>query len=132
MPNPKVPPSNQPVSTTVNSIPVRASLMDHPVRATRPVINPSRGPGPIPAPMYNAVAKALTTMPDTMADARSTTPSSCGNIAVVVSTASAMTITLLTVPSPGRCRSGIHISNTAIPVIAVIVPKLSGRCDSRP
>lgn len=115
------------MSTTVNSIPVRVSRIDHPVLATRPVISPSRGPGPIPAPMYSAVANALTTMPDTMARVLIGSPSRCGNTADVASTATAITTTLLTVPRPRRCRSGIHISSTATPVIAVMVPKLSER-----
>ncbi len=90
------------MSTTVNSIPVRVRRIDHPVLATRPVINPSRGPGPIPAPMYSAVANAFTTIPATMARVRTKNPSRCGNIADVTSTATAITTTLLTVPSPGR------------------------------
>lgn len=127
-----MPPSSQPVRTTVNSIPVRVSRIDHPVLATRPVIKPSRGPGPIPAPMYRAVANAFTTIPVTMASDRITSPSRCGNSADVASTATAITTTLLTVPKPGRCRSGIHISKTAAPVIAVMVPKLSETCLSMP
>ena len=132
MPSPSVPPSSQPVSTTVNSMPVRVRRMDHPVLATKPVINPSRGPGPMPAPMYRAVAKAFSTIPATMASERITRPSRCGSNADVASTATAITTTLLTVPRPGRCRSGIHISSTATPVMAVMVPKLSERWLSRP
>lgn len=86
----------------------------------------------MPAPMYSAVANALITIPDTIATVLIGSPSRCGNIADVASTATAITTTLLTVPRPGRCRSGIHISSTATPVIAVMVPKLSERWLSRP
>lgn len=51
VPTPTLPPSSHPVATTVSSISVRTSLTDKPVRATNPVINPSRGPGPMPAPI---------------------------------------------------------------------------------
>lgn len=71
-------------------------------------------------------------MPDTIASVRTIGPSRWGRIADVVSTATAMTITLLTVPKPGRCRSGIHIRSTATPVMAVMVPKLSDRCRDKP
>lgn len=106
--------------------------MDSPVRATRPVINPSRGPGPIPAPMYRAVANAFITMPPTSMIDRTATPSTSGIQASDTSTAIAMTTTLLIVPNPGFCRSGIHASNTRTPVIAVMAPKLSGRCRLTP
>jgi hypothetical protein len=46
VPTPTEPPSAKPTASTVTSIPVRTSLMDRPVRACRPVISPSRGPGP--------------------------------------------------------------------------------------
>ncbi len=82
--------------------------------------------------MYKAVAKAFSTIPDTMASDRISRPSRCGNSADVESTATAITTTLLTVPRPGRWRSGIHISSTATPVIAVMVPKLSETWLSRP
>ena len=43
------------------------------------------------------------------------------------SAASPITITLLTVPRPGFCRSGIQSSKTTAPTTIVTVPKLSGR-----
>jgi hypothetical protein len=51
VPTPTVPPSSQPAASTVASIDVRISRTESPVRMTRPVINPSRGPGPSAAPM---------------------------------------------------------------------------------
>lgn len=51
VPTPTVPPRSHPVARTAISMLVRTSLTDRPVRATSPVISPSRGPGPMPAPM---------------------------------------------------------------------------------
>jgi hypothetical protein len=50
VPTPTVPPSNQPAPSRTTSMPVRVARNDHPLRAANPVINPSRGPGPSPAP----------------------------------------------------------------------------------
>ncbi|SNS31842.1 hypothetical protein SAMN05421642_101569 [Rhodococcoides kyotonense] len=102
------------------------------MRATNPVIRPSRGPGPIPAPMYNAVANPLITMPDTIIGILIASESTSGSQFNDTSTAIAMTTTLLTVPSPGFCRNGIHTRSTAIPVSAVIVPKLRSTCRPTP
>ena len=107
---------------------VRTKRMDKPVRATSPVIRPSRGPGPISAPMYNAVANAFMTIPVVSSATRAAMPSTAGSQLSETSTDTAMTTTLLTVPTPGFCRSGIHASRTTSPVNAVIIPKLSGRC----
>lgn len=111
---------------------VRTRRIDRPVRATKPVISPSRGPGPMPAPMYNAVAKPLVTMPANINGMRTASESTSGNHASDTSTAIAMTTTLLTVPSPGFWRNGIHASNTRIPVTAVMVPKLRSTCQPIP
>src|SRR6476660_2958216 len=51
VPTPTVPPSSHPTASTVASMQVLTSRTERPVRATRPVISPSRGPGPRPAPM---------------------------------------------------------------------------------
>ncbi len=67
-----------------------------------------------------------------MSAMRPASASGAGISASARSTANAMTITLATVPTPGRCRSGTHSSRTATPVIAVIVPKLSGVRSDRP
>ncbi|MGH3202309.1 MAG: hypothetical protein ACRDP5_09730 [Streptosporangiaceae bacterium] len=69
MPTPTVPPSSQPTSSTVASIAVRTTRSEWP-RAAKPVINPSRGPGPRPAPMYRPVATPFRTTPDTITAAR--------------------------------------------------------------
>jgi hypothetical protein len=50
VPMPAVPPSATPVPRTVSSIAVRTARSEWP-RAARPVISPSRGPGPKRAPM---------------------------------------------------------------------------------
>jgi len=51
VPMPTDPPSSHPTVSTVTSITERTRRTDRPVRTTRPVIKPSRGPGPRPAPM---------------------------------------------------------------------------------
>ena len=103
-------------------MPVRTSRSDQPVRPTRPVISPSRGPGPNRAPMYSAVATALSRMPPVASAIRPAIASTCGTSASAVSTATPMTTTLLTVPSPGRWRSGIQQRSTSPPTTTVTVP----------
>ncbi len=51
VPTPTEPPSSQPVPSTVTSMTVRTTRIEPPLRATKPVISPSRGPGPSRAPM---------------------------------------------------------------------------------
>jgi transcriptional regulator with XRE-family HTH domain len=51
VPKPTLPPSSQPITSTVTSIAMRTIQMGRPVRLCRPVIRPSRGPGPSWAPM---------------------------------------------------------------------------------
>ncbi|AII04588.1 hypothetical protein EP51_08265 [Rhodococcus opacus] len=126
MPTPTVPPSNQPVASTVTSIDVRITRTDSPVRATRPVMRPSLGPGPIPTPMYSTVASALRTTPPSITTIRTTRDSAGSRNASVVSTDTAMTTTLAIVPNPGFCRIGIQSVSTTTPVSAVTTPKLSG------
>ena len=46
-----MPPSSQPTTSTVSSMLVRTSRMLTPGAAARPVIRPSRGPGPNWLPM---------------------------------------------------------------------------------
>ncbi len=50
VPIPTVPPSSHPAASTLSSIQVRTRRSEWPRRAM-PVIRPSRGPGPRPAPM---------------------------------------------------------------------------------
>ena len=50
VPTPMAPPSAMPMTSTVTSIAVRANRIEMP-RSAKPVIKPSRGPGPSPAPM---------------------------------------------------------------------------------
>ena len=49
-PTPMAPPSAMPTTSTVSSMVVRANWIEMP-RLAKPVIKPSRGPGPRPAPM---------------------------------------------------------------------------------
>src|SRR3954462_8913530 len=62
-PRPPVPPSRKPTASTVTSMLVRITRTEPPVRRTSPVISPSRGPGPRPAPMYAAPATPVKTTP---------------------------------------------------------------------
>jgi len=108
---PTVPPSSQPTASTAASIRVRTRRMGQPWPA-RPVISPSRGPGPSPAPMYSPVAMPLVRIPAARKAARTASARGWGSTGSTASTTSPTTITLLTVPMPGRCRSGIHASRT--------------------
>ncbi len=71
-------------------------------------------------------------MPPTISAICAGSPVGAGSSASATSTATAMTSTFATVPSPGRWRSGIQASSTAIPVMAVTRPKLSGVWAVRP
>ncbi|MBL3691707.1 hypothetical protein F1652_02995 [Pluralibacter gergoviae] len=103
---------------------VRISRMDQPVLACSPVISPSRGPGPKPAPMYIAVASAFSTTAASSSRAWKIRAEAWGSTASVASAASPSTMTLLTVPSPGFCRIGIHSSSTSAPVTISTAPTL--------
>ena len=72
VPIPMEPPNDIPAITTTISNIVRAIRTLTP-RSARPIINPSRGPGPSPAPMYNAEPNAITTKPPTSIAARANT-----------------------------------------------------------
>ncbi len=67
---PTVPPSANPVATTATSRTVRTNRTERPVRRCRPVIRPSRGPGPKLAEMYRPVATPFSTMPATSSGIR--------------------------------------------------------------
>jgi len=51
VPRPTTPPISQPTTSTVSSMLVRTNRKLRPVRRTKPVIRPSRGPGPNWLPM---------------------------------------------------------------------------------
>ena len=55
-----------------------------------------------------------------------------GNTASPASTVTAMTMTLATVPMPGRFRSGIHASSTTTPTTAEATPMVIPVCPARP
>ncbi len=132
VPTPTVPPSTKPVTTTVISMAVRTRRTDTPVRRCRPVISPSRGPGPNRAAMYRPVAAPFSTIPDAIRATRTAMPRASGTTASVASIATPITSTLETVPSPGRCRSGIHSSSTAAPTAVSTTPMDSPVRSDRP
>src|SRR6267378_364969 len=100
VPIPTVPPSSQPARSTVTSIQVRTTRSECP-RAARPVISPSRGPGPRPAPMYRPVATPLSTTPDTMTAACTGSERGGVTTARTRSMTAPTTTTLHSVPRPG-------------------------------
>jgi hypothetical protein len=82
--------------------------------------------------MYMPVATPLSTTPDTSSTMRSHMADGVGISQSAASTARPTTTTLLTVPMPGRCRSGIHSSSTTAPVAITTVPNDTGRCLATP
>src|SRR5581483_6814386 len=131
VPTPTVPPSRKPITTTLTSSDVRMTRIECP-RLARPVIKPSRGPGPSPAPMYAPVATPFRKTPTTRHTIRSAR--SCGgeSCASTTSIVPPMKTTLLTVPIPGRSRSGIHNSSTNKPTRMLHVPMARFECLERP
>ena len=132
VPMPTVPPNSQPTSSTVSSMPVRHSRIERPVTRARPVISPSRGPGPRCAPMYMPVATPHSSTPAAMQPILAAHPETRGNVARLTFIDSPTSTTLLTVPTPGRCRSGIQNSRTAAPTMMVRVPISRPACRARP
>lgn len=132
VPTPSVPPNNQPTISTVSSIPVRHTRIERPVTRASPVIRPSRGPGPRCAPMYMPVATPHSTTPPTRQATRPGQLDVCGSTARPTSSETPTSTTLLIVPSPGRCRSGIHNSSTAAPTMITSAPMDSLACRARP
>ena len=63
VPTPKVPPSNHPQKTTVNSILFRTTDMGKLVTFCNPVIRPSLGPGPKFAIRYIALPSPIRMIP---------------------------------------------------------------------
>jgi len=72
--------------------------------------------------MYRPVATPFRTTADTMTTAR--TGSECGGATTARTTSmtAPITMTLHSVPMPGRCRSGIHSSSTSAPTMITQVP----------
>src|SRR5438270_2251735 len=131
VPTPTVPPRSQPITTTLTSSDVRTTRIECP-RFASPVIRPSRGPGPRPAPMYAPVATPLRNTPTTRHTIRSASSCGCERCASTTSIVPPMKITLLTVPIPGRSRSGIHSSRTNSPTRMLHVPSARLECFARP
>src|SRR5579884_169516 len=121
VPTPTVPPRSQPVASTVSSIPVRTTRIECP-RAASPVIRPSRGPGPSPAPMYAPVATPLRKTPPTRQATRAAIACGACTWPSTRSIVAPTRTTLLSVPMPGRCRSGIQSKSTATPTRIAHVP----------
>lgn len=65
VPNPTVPPKIHPVLTIIISINVLTQAIGLPVSLCKPVINPSRGPGPKLAIRYNPLANPTNKIPKT-------------------------------------------------------------------
>ena len=82
--------------------------------------------------MYAAVATPLSTTPETSRTIRIASRSGAGKAASVASTARPMTTTLLTVPIPGRWRSGIQASSTSAPTTIVTMPNERGTRSAMP
>ena len=107
---PSVPPSSQPVATTATSMPVRTSRTDRPVRRDQTGHQAVARPGPeLHADVggrWRRRSAARRRRPGR--DPHGQRVDGAGSTASVASTASPITTTLLTVPTPGRCRSGIQ------------------------
>ena len=102
-------------------MPVRTARSDIP-RAASPVISPSRGPGPKAAPMYMPVATPLSSTPESSNVHRAAGSWAGSNAIRQSSITRPTTTTLLSVPSPGRWRSGIHSSITSAPARQTQIP----------
>ncbi len=132
VPTPTLPPSHQPSSSTLPSIRLRTFQIGQPVRACRPVIRPSRGPGPSLAPMYRPVARATSSMPAQNIASCQPRPTAGGSNHSPNCADGPINITLSTVPTPGFCRNGHHSSSTSAPITLVARPNDSGVCAAMP
>jgi len=72
--------------------------------------------------MYSPVATPFRTTPDTITTARTASERGGVTRARAASMTAPTKITLHSVPIPGRCRSGIHSSNTSAPAMIAQVP----------
>jgi hypothetical protein len=108
--------------STLSSMLVRTSRIEPTPRATSPVIRPSRGPGPRPAPMYSAPASALPTMASASTTIRTVRLLNSGSTRSVASVVKPMMAAFATVPMPGRCRSGIQSNSTNTDTMVITVP----------
>ena len=122
VPTPTVPPSSQPITSTVSSMQTRTRRRERPVRRARPVISPSRGPGPKRAPMYMPLASPQSKIPPSISGMRHASGAPPGSSASVTFIELPTRTTLLTVPRPGHCRSGIQPSSTTAPTRIETVP----------
>jgi len=132
VPTPTVPPSSQPTTSTVSSMQARTRRSDRPVRRASPVISPSRGPGPNRAPMYMPLATPHSAMPPSISGIRHSSRALPGSSASVTFIEVPTSTTLLTVPRPGRCRSGIQPSSTTAPTRIETVPMARPVCVAMP
>ncbi len=132
VPTPTVPPSSHPIASTVSSMHTRTSRSERPVRRARPVISPSRGPGPNRAPMYMPLASPHSKIPPSISGIRQASRALAGSSASVAFIELPTSTTLLTVPRPGHCRSGIQPSSTTAPTMIETVPIASPVCEAMP
>ena len=85
----------------LQSVSLRTAAIGQPVRRCRPVIRPSRGPGPKLAPIYMPVASANTPKPATNAGICCHRPSNCGTSHSPNAALGPINATLRSVPRPG-------------------------------
>ena len=91
-------------------------------RAAIPVISPSRGPGPSPAPMYSAEPIPKANTPATISAIFRARSSGSGRWGRTTLTVPPMSTALRIVPRPGRTRSGIHSRSRAKPTMMITLP----------
>ncbi len=72
--------------------------------------------------MYRAVASAFSAMPAARKPARTAIGPGAGSTVSAALAASPTSTTLLTVPNPGRCRSGTQASSTSAPTAITAQP----------
>ena len=129
---PSVPPSSQPTITTATSIAVPPAAptgrCDARARSSGRPAARARGPRRCRPPWR---ARRVAT-PSSIRPTRGAGASMSGSTRSAASTASPMTTTLLTVPRPGRSRSGIQLSSTSSPTAMVTVPRLHPSCRASP
>ena len=110
---------------------VRTTATGRPVRRTIPVIRPSRGPGPA----RPDIGRGRDAVHDDAAEQKRDPPAESGrrgDPAQRPVEGGADDEALLTVPSPGRSRIGIHSSRTSAPTMIDHWPMVSPKTRTRP
>ena len=120
------------MTTTETSIPVRTRATGHPNRTCRPVIHPSRGPGPRLVVKYKPLPRPIKAMPPITNSRRSQSALGEGITCTPICSAPAMMTALAIVPNPGLSRRGIHKSKTMTLRTNVASPIDIGVCTVKP